>query len=282
MNGDISGGWLLREGKRTLRSVCPQPLLNWREAQYYGKYGEVELHILEYLCARGRDSIDVGANEGSYIHYLKRYSRCVYAFEPIPELAQVLARKFRHGVIVNNIALSDAVGTAVLRMPVVDGVVVTGCSTIAPQASLAYTEHREIRVPMQPLDQIYSGNAGFMKIDVEGHEGAVLEGARRTLARCHPKLLIEIDERLSPGGISRISHLLGDMDYRGFFIFRRELLPIGQFDPQSMQRPEDIPDLTAGLKARERFGRYVYNFLFFPMSEPHETLRNIRERIAQL
>jgi len=28
-----------------LRALCPQPLLNWREARFYGRYGEVELHL---------------------------------------------------------------------------------------------------------------------------------------------------------------------------------------------------------------------------------------------
>ena len=41
---------LVREGKRAIKSILPQPVLNWREVQYYEKYGEIELHILEFLC----------------------------------------------------------------------------------------------------------------------------------------------------------------------------------------------------------------------------------------
>ncbi|HTG24869.1 MAG TPA: hypothetical protein VK681_32895, partial [Reyranella sp.] len=43
-----------REARRTLRSFCPQAVLNWREARYYARYGEVELHLLEFLCRRDR------------------------------------------------------------------------------------------------------------------------------------------------------------------------------------------------------------------------------------
>ncbi len=42
-------------------------VLNWREARFYAKYGEVELHLLDLLCRRDRDAIDVGANDGSYV-----------------------------------------------------------------------------------------------------------------------------------------------------------------------------------------------------------------------
>ncbi len=43
--------WSLQEARQALRSLCPQALLNWREARFYGRYGEVELHLLEFLCS---------------------------------------------------------------------------------------------------------------------------------------------------------------------------------------------------------------------------------------
>src|SRR5512144_1215354 len=98
------------EARHALRALCPQPLLNWREARFYGRYGEVELHLLEFLCHREADAIDVGANDGSYVHYMRRYSRHVHAFEPMPGLAAALRRKFRHRVTVEEMALSDSKG----------------------------------------------------------------------------------------------------------------------------------------------------------------------------
>lgn len=282
MATELKGGSFVRETKRALRSICPRSFLNWREARYYEKYGEVELHIVEYLCRRAQDSIDVGAHDGCYIHFMRKHSRCVYAFEPIPWLAKDLAKKFRRGVVPYNIALSRSAGTAVLRMPVLDGVLVPGCSSISQEASSNYPEHREIRVRMETLDGVYSGNVGFLKIDVEGHEEAVLDGSRKTIARCRPRMLIEIDERLSTGAVQRITDFLRRLDYRGFFIFQRQMMPIDGFDPKSMQRAEDLPDLKAGLHERERFGRYIYNFLFFPADEPRGTLRKIEDRIARM
>ena len=51
-----AGGGVYREARQALRSFCPQALLNWREARFYGRYGEVELHLLEFLCSRDKDA----------------------------------------------------------------------------------------------------------------------------------------------------------------------------------------------------------------------------------
>src|SRR6476619_2134231 len=118
---------LYSETRQALRGLCPQSLLNWREARFYGRYGEVELHLLEFLCRRNADAIDVGANDGSYVHYLRRHARHVVAYEPMPTLAKALRQKFPRGVSIEPIALSDKKGSIELRMPVVDGGVVTGC-----------------------------------------------------------------------------------------------------------------------------------------------------------
>ena len=273
---------LVREGKRALKSILPRPVLNWREAQYYEKYGEVELHVLEFLCDPARDSIDVGANDGCYVHFLKKYSRRVYAFEPLPVLAEALRCKFPNDVVVKQMALSRAPGTAELHMPLIDGVLVTGCSTISQRAVAFYPGHQAISVPTEALDNVYSGDVGFIKIDVEGHEDAVLDGARKTMARCSPTAIVEVLEHLSPGGNQRIGDYFRSLGYSGYFIYRRELLPLEAFDAAAMQKEEDSPPLAASLATHDRFGNYVYNFIFLPRGEPAATLDRIRTRLLEL
>ena len=48
-------------------------------------------------------------------------------------------------------------------------------------------------VPIRTLDQFELQDVGFVKIDVEGFEFSTLQGARATLERWRPNLLIEID-----------------------------------------------------------------------------------------
>jgi len=278
----ITSGALLRETKRALRAVVPMPILNWREAQYYARYGEVELQLLEYLCRADCDAIDVGANDGCYVHFMRRYSRRVIAFEPLQWFVRGLAKRFRHDVVIHDIALSRAAGVATLRVPLIDEHLVAGCASLSLDAAQQYPAYREVEVRTARLDDIYDGEVGFIKIDVEGHELAVLDGAHDTIARCRPNMLVEIDERLSPDGISQISGSFAPLGYRGLFIFDRHLRPIEQFDRATMQRPEDLPDLAGRLEERERFGAYIYNFLFVPQETSTTTLRAIEERLQQL
>lgn len=271
------------ETRQALRSFLPQSLLNWREARFYGRYGEVELHLLEFLCRRDADAIDVGANDGSYVHYLRRHARKVVAFEPMPLLARALRDKFPgNDVAVEQVALSDHEGTVELHMPVVDGVVVTGCSTISTGASGTYPASRAIEVPMDRLDAVYKGRVGFIKIDVEGHEQAVLDGAVQTIRRCRPRMLVEVDDRLSPGGLARARAYFDRLGYTGHFVRQGKLEPIGAFSIEEMQRPDKLPDLTAPLTARKRFGSYIYNFIFLPADEPASTMDRISARLATL
>lgn len=270
------------DARQALRAILPRPLLNWREARFYGHYGEVELHLLEFLCQGDADAIDVGANDGSYVHYMRRYSRHVFAFEPMPSLADSLRRKFPRGVTINEIALSDNSGTTELRMPVVDGVVVTGCSTVSTAASATYPGYKAVEVPMDRLDNVYRGHAAILKIDVEGHELSVLRGAIETIRRCRPRVLVELLETLAPGCIEEARTYFERLGYRGYFVHQGELKPIECFSAAEMQNPENLPDLTAPLQARQRFGKFIYNFIFLPPQEPDLTLWRMKERLREL
>ena len=273
---------LVREGKRAIRSILPQPVLNWREVQYYEKYGEVELRLLEFLCDPARDAIDIGAHDGEYVHFLRKYSRRTYAFEPLPILAETLRRKFPQDVVVKQLALSRAPGTAELRMPLIDGSLVPGCSTMSQSAAETYPSHQAIKVSTDTLDNVYGGNVGIIKIDVEGHEEAVLDGARKTIARNSPAVIVELLEHLSPGGCRRVGEYFRAIGYSGYFVRRRELLPLAAFDPASMQNQEDSPPLVASLDTRERFSGYVCNFIFLPRGAPAATADRIRARLLEL
>jgi FkbM family methyltransferase len=268
--------------RQALRSLLPRPLLNWREARFYGLYGEVELHLLEFLCQGDADAIDIGANDGSYVHYMRRYSRHVYAYEPMPSLADALRRKFGRDVTIESIALSNEVGTVELRVPVVDGVFVTGCSTVSSRASATYPDHRGIDVPMDRLDNVYRGHPAIIKIDVEGHELAVLDGAIETIRRGRPRVLVELLETLAPGCVEQARVYFERLGYHGYFVHEGELKPIEHFSLARMQDPANIPDLTAPLQARQRFGRFIYNFIFLPPQEPDLTLWRMKERLREL
>lgn len=256
-----------------IRRFSPPPVLRWREASYFRRHGEFELRLVRPLCEPDRDAIDVGANLGAYVHFLRPASRLVHAFEPVPSLAAQLARKFTSGLTVHNVALSNENGTAILRVPIADGQPDYGLSSLgqAPDA----VEHVEIEVATRRLDDAYEGDPGFMKIDVEGHELAVIEGAATTIDRSRPNLLVEIEERFAAGAVQRSRRFLERLGYEGYFVGGGVLQGIGNFDPKSMQRPEDIAGFGAGLD-RTRFASYVNNFIFIHRSAERRILPQIR------
>ena len=102
-----------RSVKRALKPISPQWLLNRREKCFYEKFGEIELQLLDILCDPSHDSLDVGANDGSFVHFLRGRSKTVHAFEPMPEQVATLHRKFRGGnVVTHPMALSRALDQA--------------------------------------------------------------------------------------------------------------------------------------------------------------------------
>ena len=47
-----------------------------------------------------------------------------------------------------------------------------------------------ITIEVDKLDSIITGSVSVIKMDIEGYEGAALQGAKRTIARCHPAMAI--------------------------------------------------------------------------------------------
>lgn len=219
-----------------------------------------ELQFLPLIVRRGDMTCDVGANRGLFSYWLLRLGARVAAFEPNPEMTRVLACRFaaarRAGrLTLSGHALSDADGSAVLHIP-------------HDHAALATLDGRldatdepvdTLTVPRHRLDDCVSGPVDFIKIDVEGHEVQVLEGARRILAAYHPTLLLEAEERHRPGALGRVRALLEPLGYEGFFAQADGLHAVAGFDPARLQDPGALNE--EGTHARAPFG-YVNNFVF--------------------
>jgi FkbM family methyltransferase len=106
-----------------------------------------------------------------------------------------------------------------------------------------------LSVQVTTLDNYFSEQArkpNFIKIDVEGHELAVLEGGRQTLAAYRPSLLIECEARhRADGDVRPVFDFLKSLGYEGSFFVGRERRPLAEFDPKLHQcaapRGHDLP-----------------------------------------
>ena len=93
----------------------------WK-ARFRGERGEIRA-LLERL-APGDAAVDVGANKGAYLYWMRRAvgpGGSVIAFEPQPGLARYLedvrARMAWQNVSIRDCALSDSSGRRVLHVP---------------------------------------------------------------------------------------------------------------------------------------------------------------------
>jgi FkbM family methyltransferase len=153
---------------------------------------ENELRHLDSLAPPGDTAIDVGANEGLFSYRLaSRFAR-VYAFEVNDSLTKDLAAYNPGNITIVHEGLSSRQGDATLFIPMVRGRALTGWASLAPGNCPDTDEYVEKPVTISPLDRFELNGIAFVKIDVEGHEVEVLNGARRTLARNRPRVLLEV------------------------------------------------------------------------------------------
>ena len=213
--------------------------------------------------------LDVGANTGKYSTVLEDVVGAgnLYLFEPLPQLATQLRRKFRKSHVYN-VALSESDGVQRIRVPYIDGKRFDTRATLSSYTEPGSTGSEDVQVQVCTLDGMADDlpldAVGFIKIDVEGHEHAVLEGATQTIARSRPLLLIEIEARHHAFPITDIFSKVGGLGYRGYYVdpAALALYPTSRFDVQRDQNQEDL--------VARRFGRYLNNFFFVPEEQERD------------
>jgi len=225
---------------------------------YYGlrarrelRRGEAELRILPFLVDPTRTAVDAGANKGVYTYWLERLAQHVHAYEPNPKMLNILKSGVGPKATVHHAALSDQAGEFALRIPK------TAKGRYSNQgASLNHDKvgdrYGEVTVQTRRLDDEPIDNIGFLKIDVEGHEMAVLDGALKTIERDRPTLLIEMEQQHTGRPIEDDLKRVMNLGYRMVFLHRGILNCGDRFNP-----------ITHHTNAPTR-ADYIFNFIFVP------------------
>jgi FkbM family methyltransferase len=193
------------------------------EGQVY-EPGTIE--FIRNRCGRG-DVVHAGTFFGDFLPGIAAAlapGALIWAFEPNPAnfaLAGETARLNRlENVLLHNAALSDAGGPRVLVARNPSGGSLGGGSHLVEGASAAADQTEEVDAlridDVVPADRPVS----IVQLDVEGHEVPALRGARHTIARCRPILILERLEdpealaALFPGlGYRPVGRLHGNVVY---------------------------------------------------------------------
>jgi hypothetical protein len=83
---------------------------------------------------------------------------------------------------------------------------------------------KEFSVVTRTLDSYAFDGVAFIKMDVEGHEEAVLYGSKETIMRSRPIVLLEV--RFAAR--AAVAHFFSNLDYRMFFLSANTLHEVGK------------------------------------------------------
>ena len=220
----LAGGVLRRIARNypegsvvTIRSGEAKGLLWRRHHRYVNGYwvGIYELplqHAISNRLSSGKTFFDVGANAGFFTlvgaKVVGASGKCV-AFEPLPKnaeniLEQIKLNKFSHCHLIQK-AVANEIGWMNFAF----------CSEGDPTAHLveANDERAVIRIQTTTLDEAFKewGAPDLIKLDVEGAEAVVIEGAKAMLAASRPMWIIELH---GPDQEQRVKEVLFNYGYQ--------------------------------------------------------------------
>lgn len=231
----------------------------------YDGFEETELAFVKRLLRPGMTVLDIGAHHGLYTLLA---SKCVgrkgtvIAFEPSPREFARLAKHVRvnrySNVLLEPCAIGDRSGEADLFQ--VDGFRDWGNSLRPP---LVPEPTRRIRVPIRTLDDFLGArgitHVDFIKLDAEGGELGILDGAQKLLQTSpRPAILAEVETlRTQPWGYParEIMHRLALWNYRWFGLTEAATLYSASLNDENYdgnfialpdERAEEFQRLAAG------------------------------------
>jgi len=178
--------------------------------------------VLLELGRRSATFFDVGANVGlaSLLVAASSPPTRVHAFEPVPQIFERLRRNVEvnpgfTNVVLHQLALSNTSGEAVMHVPLDEWGRVPTEASLGPRSQVS----QDAATRVETLDNIVQQHAidrvDLVKIDTEGTEHWVLEGARETLARDRPFVVCEVLANwLEPD----LAPIFSDLGYRAIHL----------------------------------------------------------------
>lgn len=219
------------------------------------KMGIYDLSVTEIiwrLIDPGETALDIGANIGYMTSIMaNRVGKTgkVLAFEPHPEIhAELLANlnlwketQNWQQIQAYSIALSNQTGTGILATSNYfnsnRGTAALAPPQDFPNSNLSLETH-QYSVTLKTLDEIisFSDPIDLIKIDVEGHEMAVLEGAKDLIQNHRIRDIVFEDHQPYP---SPVTHFLESNQYTIFRISKGFLKP--RLESPNQKLPDYIP-----------------------------------------
>jgi len=184
---------------------------------------QYEWYMFDFLTknqidCEGKDIIDIGANNGNFAvdfaHLVGDHGR-VFCFEPQRIIYyQLCTNIFLNGldnVYCHNVAIGDSDGFVYMPLP--------------NYHSKEQVNFGDVRVGeygdtivQKPLDRYTFGDVVFIKIDVQGYESFVIDGAKETIKKHRPYMFVEFEDHLLQEQGSSEAQLQAEIESLGYVV----------------------------------------------------------------
>lgn len=162
-----------------------------------GQYQKTNWLFAQTLIDAWTRAIDVGTNNAcNAIHYAKKF-QTVECFEPTPLAQQLWTNTVRDNNVTNVTLHKVGLGERQYSTEIITHWKNGGHNHLAhydknPRADKSRSHRIKVPVQVETIDSYNFQDVGFIKIDVEGYEKFVLEGAEQLIAQNRPTIQLEI------------------------------------------------------------------------------------------
>ena len=179
MNKKFIYGWWLPEEDQHFEGYFSKSIQVGDKRLYQPQHIDRCFH---YIKNRKHTAIDVGGHCGFWSFYLGGNFKKVYAFEPVEIFRECFKKNIPHeNVELLPVALGNENGFVSMNVELEN----TGATHVSNKTD-GLNE-----VELKKLDDYEFTDVDFIKIDVEGYENQVILGAKETLLRNKPIIIVE-------------------------------------------------------------------------------------------
>ena len=205
----------------------------------------LDMHVKDFMIGQTtpylnkfKNTIDVGAATGMYSSHFAKHSKSVICFEAVtPVYEQLVKIKEKYNnVITHNLAISDKEG--LLDFYVDD-------KRLSNSSFQNLVEGQKIQVETVTIDSLKLVDVGFIKVDVEGVELDVLNGANDTIDEYKPTCMVEVYEKFNKYPVETTFDFFFSRGYICFYNHKGDgLKPVRNI--QEGIEATKIPEITDG------------------------------------
>jgi FkbM family methyltransferase len=222
----LNGSSLIQEVTLKLKTTVYGDMIYLPHDQYvgkaldmYGEYGAGEVEFFRYIAQyMPGDAIDAGANMGAHTAVFSALFSHVYAFEPQAVIYRLLRANtaLYSNVTTYRAALGNEEGF--IHLPQLNYAVSNNYGGMGKYMEWDRKNQAHEVVQQRMIDKIDAIRAAdkisLIKIDVEGMESEVIEGAMAIIDKHRPALYVENDK---PKKSSQLLNLIYNLDYQAWW-----------------------------------------------------------------